>query len=1071
MKKLFLLLMTVVLTSAVALAQNRTISGTVMSAADDEPLPGAAVQPVGGGVGVATDVDGNFTISVPKNVTKLTVSYIGMIAQTVDITSDKLVIKLQNAANVLDDVIVTAYGQSTRQAFTGTAAVVSAAEIEKTQVSNVLNALTGKAPGLQVFNSSGQPGSGPSQMRIRGVSSVNSNVDNEPLIVLDGVPFAGVISAINPNDVESLTVSTDAAANALYGARGANGVIFITTKKGKAGQQATVTLDAKWGANTRATQDYNTIKNPALYYETYYNSLSNYYQSLGMSPETACRQANAQMIYGNGTGLGYQVYNVPDGELFIGMNGRMNPNATLGRLVNYNGQDYYLTPDNWLDNTYSSSLRQEYNLSVSSATDKGDFYASFGYLKNEGIIKNTSFERFAGRLAANSQVKSWLKVGADMSYTHYENKAMSGDGSTTLTSNPLAMAVGIAPIYPMFLRDGKGQIMTNQVGMILYDYGNGENAGMSRPSGASAGSNGMSYTRYNTNLTTGNSINATGIIEIRFLKDFKFTSKNNVYLDEKRGQSLTNPYVGSGVATGGAVSVSHSRFTLATYQQLLNWNHTFGDHNVSALFGHENSYQRKSALAADRTQLFLPDIAELDNAVVDGTMESYTSSYNNEGWLFQGQYDYMSKYFGNVSFRRDASSKFHPKHRWGNFWSIGGAWILSKEDFLHVDWINELKYKISYGEQGNDGISSYLYTNRYTVVNVGDKPAISPSTVKGNPNITWEKNGNFNTGIEFSLFNYRLTGEIDYYFRKTTGMLYSKPLAASTGYSNIYENFGNMTNQGIELQLNGTPISTRDWTWDIHMNLTYLRNRVTKLPDTNKKMEVEGYQGSASAGKFIGEGLPMYTWYCYDWAGVDPNTGEGLYWKDIVDANGKVTGREKVTYKGDPTQYLNGSALNDVYGGFGTTLSWKDIDFSVDFAYGLGGKVMDSSYKGYMMTPNASGVGGAFHADVLNSWSPANPNSDIPRWQFGDEDISTSNRFLTSASYLSLQNINLGYTLPRNITKKFFVEKLRVYFAAENVWLWSKRQGLDPRQDISGATTNAYYSPIRTLTGGLTLTF
>lgn len=1063
--------MTVVLTSAVALAQNRTISGTVMSAADDEPLPGAAVQPVGGGVGVATDVDGNFTISVPKNVTKLTVSYIGMIAQTVDITSDKLVIKLQNAANVLDDVIVTAYGQSTRQAFTGTAAVVSAAEIEKTQVSNVLNALTGKAPGLQVFNSSGQPGSGPSQMRIRGVSSVNSNVDNEPLIVLDGVPFAGVISAINPNDVESLTVSTDAAANALYGARGANGVIFITTKKGKAGQQATVTLDAKWGANTRATQDYNTIKNPALYYETYYNSLSNYYQSLGMSPETACRQANAQMIYGNGTGLGYQVYNVPDGELFIGMNGRMNPNATLGRLVNYNGQDYYLTPDNWLDNTYSSSLRQEYNLSVSSATDKGDFYASFGYLKNEGIIKNTSFERFAGRLAANSQVKSWLKVGADMSYTHYENKAMSGDGSTTLTSNPLAMAVGIAPIYPMFLRDGKGQIMTNQVGMILYDYGNGENAGMSRPSGASAGSNGMSYTRYNTNLTTGNSINATGIIEIRFLKDFKFTSKNNVYLDEKRGQSLTNPYVGSGVATGGAVSVSHSRFTLATYQQLLNWNHTFGDHNVSALFGHENSYQRKSALAADRTQLFLPDIAELDNAVVDGTMESYTSSYNNEGWLFQGQYDYMSKYFGNVSFRRDASSKFHPKHRWGNFWSIGGAWILSKEDFLHVDWINELKYKISYGEQGNDGISSYLYTNRYTVVNVGDKPAISPSTVKGNPNITWEKNGNFNTGIEFSLFNYRLTGEIDYYFRKTTGMLYSKPLAASTGYSNIYENFGNMTNQGIELQLNGTPISTRDWTWDIHMNLTYLRNRVTKLPDTNKKMEVEGYQGSASAGKFIGEGLPMYTWYCYDWAGVDPNTGEGLYWKDIVDANGKVTGREKVTYKGDPTQYLNGSALNDVYGGFGTTLSWKDIDFSVDFAYGLGGKVMDSSYKGYMMTPNASGVGGAFHADVLNSWSPANPNSDIPRWQFGDEDISTSNRFLTSASYLSLQNINLGYTLPRNITKKFFVEKLRVYFAAENVWLWSKRQGLDPRQDISGATTNAYYSPIRTLTGGLTLTF
>ena len=424
-----------------------------------------------------------------------------------------------------------------------------------------------------------------------------------------------------------------------------------------------------------------------------------------------------------------------------------------------------------------------------------------------------------------------------------------------------------------------------------------------------------------------------------------------------------------------------------------------------------------------------------------------------------------------MSYRRDASSKFHPDHRWGKFWSIGGAWIISKESFFNADWVNELKFKASFGEQGNDGIPYYLYTNRYTVVNVGDQPGLSPSTVKGNPEITWEKNSNFNTGVEFSLFNYRLTGEVDYFYRKTTGMLYSKPLAASTGYSNIWENFGNMSNSGLELQLNGTVISTNDWTWTLNLNLTYLRNRIVKLPDTNKKMKVEGYEGSASGGYFQGEGLPMYTWYCYDWAGVNPETGEGMYWKDITDADGNVTGREKVTYKEDPTQYLNGTALNDVYGGFGTTLSFRDFDFSMDFAYGLGGKVMDSGYKSYMMTPNGSNMGSAFHADVLKAWTPENPNSDIPRWQFGDEDISTSNRFLTSASYLSLQNINFGYTLPVKLTQKFFVQKLRVYFAAENVWLWSKRQGLDPRQSITGATTNAYYSPIRTFTGGLTLTF
>lgn len=1063
--------MTVALAVAVAFAQNRTVTGTVVSAADDEPLSGATVQPVGGGTGVAADIDGNFSISVPQNVQKLTVSYVGMASKTVDITSGKMVVKLDPAANVLSDVIVTAYGQSTRQAFTGTAAVVSAEQIEKSTVTNVLSSLNGKAPGLQMFNASGQPGSGPSAIRIRGISSVNSNVNNAPLYVLDGIPFTGDISAINPSDIESLTVSTDAASNALYGARGANGVIFITTKRGKVGQSATVTLDAKWGANTRGQQYYNTINDPALYYETYYSALNNYYRSLGLSAEAACRRTNAELIYGNGTGLGYQVYNVPEGELFIGQNGRLNPNATLGRMANYNGEDFYLYPDNWLDNVYSSGLRQEYNVSASNAGDKGDFFASFGYLKNEGIIKNTSYERFTGRLAANSQIKSWLKVGGDLSYAHYDNKSMSGDGKENISSNPLAQAISMAPIYPMYLRYANGKQMLNTAGMLLYDYGNGENAGSKRPAGASAGSNGMSGTLYNTNLTTGNTFRATGTVEIRFLKDFRFTSKNNVYVDEYRGQFLGNPYLPTYASQGGTVSVSHGRHTIATYQQLLNWSHKFGDHNVAALAGHENTYERSSSLDADRTQLFLPYIAELDNAVVDGTMSSYSSAYNNEGWLFQAQYDYASKYFANASYRRDASSKFHPDHRWGNFWSVGGAWIISKESFFNADWVNELKYKISYGEQGNDGIPNYLYTNRYSVVNVGDKPGLSPSTVKGNPEITWEKNSNFNTGVEFSLFNYRLTGEVDYFYRKTHGMLYQKPLAASTGYSNIWQNFGDMSNSGIELQLNGTVISTNDWTWTLNFNLTYLRNRIVKLPETNRNMTVEGHEGSASGGYFQGEGLPMYTWYCYDWAGVDPETGEGMYWKDVKDAAGNIIGREKVNHKGDPTQYLNGTALNDVYGGFGTTLSFRDFDFSMDFAYGLGGKVMDSGYRSYMMTPNANNLGSAFHADVLKAWTPENPNSDIPRWRFGDNDISTSNRFLTSASYLSLQNINFGYTLPVKLTQKFFVQKLRVYFAAENVWLWSKRQGLDPRQSITGDTSNAYYSPIRTFTGGLTLTF
>lgn len=1062
MKKLFLLLMTVVLTSAVALAQNRTISGTVMSAADDEPLPGAAVQPVGGGVGVATDVDGNFTISVPKNVTKLTVSYIGMIAQTVDITSDKLVIKLQNAANVLSDVVVTGYGQSTRQAFTGSATVVGAAEIEKTQVTNVLNALTGKVPGMQIMNTSGQPGSGPSAIRILGTSSLNAS--NAPLYVLDGIIFSGDITALNPNDIESMTISKDATANALYGARGANGVIFITTKKAKAGSNGTVTVDAKWGINTRATQDYNTINNPSLYYEAYYKALNNYYLSNGASAEQACVLANRNMITSEGMGLGYQVFNVPNAQMFIGLDGKINPNATMGSVVN----GYYIKPDNWLDETYSSSLRQEYNVSVSNATDRSNFYLSFGYLNNKGIIENTGYERFTGRLAADSQIKPWLKVSGDMSYAHYDNNSMAADGSESSTASPLAIATQIAPIYPMYIRDAKGQIMHNEDGLTLYDYGNGENGGLRRP--IFGNSNGVSQALFNTNNITGNTMAATAVIEVRLPYNFKFTSKNKVYLDEYRGQFVQNPYFGQYKPDGGRVDISHDRFLETTYQQLLNWNHTFGEHNISALFGHENSYLRTSSLDAYRTQMFSPDLHELATAVIDGTMDSSTGSYNNEGWILQAQYDYSSKYFANFSFRRDASSRFHPKHRWGNFWSLGAGWLISKENFFNVDWVNELKFKVSYGEQGNDGIGNYLYTNRYFVVNSGGQAGVTVSSTMGNPNITWEKNGVFYTGFNFSLFNYRLNGEINYFLRNTSDMLYSRPIASSGGFSNRYENFGNMRNYGIEMQLDGTIISTKDWTWGVNLNLTWFKNRITKLPESSKRNIIDGHAGVPSSGYFMGEGLPRYTWYCYDWAGVDPETGVGLYWKDAVDENGKPT-RVKVDSDGNPTQYLNGTPDPDVYGGFGTSLRWKDLDFSIDFAYSIGGKVMDTNYKGYMMTPNANNLGGAFHADILKAWTPENPNSDIPRWNYGDEDISTSNRFLVSGSYLSLQNINLGYTLPRSITEKVQIAKLRVYVSADNVWLWSKRQGLDPRQSFSGATTNAYYSPIRTITGGLTLTF
>ena len=1073
MKKLFLLLVIIATMAVSAMAQTITVSGTVTYAGDGEPLPGVSIVPIGGGNGTVTDVDGKFSLKVPERVSKIRVSYVGMVTQEVPV-GQNLNIALTNTENKLDEVMVVAYGKAKKAAFTGSAVSIDGAAIEDAPVTNVLSVLNGKMPGANLYSQTGAPGAGPTSIVIRGFSSLNASM--QPLIVLDGVPFAGSVGDINTNDVESLTVLKDAASTALYGARGANGVIIITTKKAKNTSTGQVTFNANWGANTRATQDYNTIKDPKLYYETYYKSLYNYYTANGYTPDAAWRNANNNLINNSSMGLKYQIYQIPEGEMFIGSNGKLNPNATLGNYATYNGEKYYITPDNWLDETYSASLRQEYNLTVSNSSDRSNFYASVGYLDNEGIIKNTEYRRFTGRLSADSQIKSWLKAGATASYAHYTSRGMSGDGSGTAVSNPLAVATTIGPIFPMYVRDANGNIMHNADGMTIYDFGNASSApGIGRPMGAASGMNGMSDVLYNTNVTRGNTLNANGFLEIRFLNDFKFTTNNTVFLDEYRGNFVGNPYFGSYQSTNGLVSVSHDRMTEYTFQQLLEWNRIFGKHDISVLLGHENSYRKTATIGASRTQLFSPSNPELAGAVVDGSMESYTGAYNNEGYIIRALYDYDSKYFANAYFRRDASSRFHPSHRWGSFWALGAAWIISKEDFFNVDWVNVLKFKASYGQVGNDGIGAYRYTNTYTIANVGGKPSLVASSVKGNPDITWEKTGSFNAGFEFDLFNNRLSGTIEGYYAKTSDMLYQRPLPASTGFSNIYENFGDVCNYGVDIDLNGTVIATRDFSWDLNLNMSHLKNKVLKLPDINKTSVVDGHGGSASGGFFMGEGLPVYSYYEAVYAGVNETTGEPMFWGKDKDGSWIQKRSNEITQS---DYQLTGCAIPKLSGGFGTSLRYKGIEVSAQFTYQIGGKVKDGNYSGYMTTMQSGTVGGAIHADWLDAWTPENPHSNVPRWQYGDDFSVSSNRFLTDASYLNFQNLRVAYTLPSAITRKFQVSKLNVYVSCENLWLWSKRQGFDPRTYALGVSTssslsggNTYNAAVRTITGGVTLSF
>ena len=1100
-KRLMMALACLLLSLGTVLAQNQ-IKGSVVASDDGQPVVGATIKVVGTNNGTVTDANGQFSLSV-RNGAALEVSYVGMATKRVN-AAPNMKITLDSDQQMLDEVTVVAFGTAKKSAFTGSAKVVGAEELSLSQVTSVTNALAGAVPGVQLTSASGDPSSS-STIRIRGFSSLNAGQD--PLIIVDGAPYSGDIGNLNPNDVESMTVLKDAASNALYGARGANGVIIITTKKAKSGD-AVVTFDAKYGWNTRALQHYETINDPAAYYEKHYEAVKNYYINRGYSATEAWAKANAGLFAGSASGgLGTNIWTIPEGQVLIGQNGKLNPNATLGRLINYKGEDYWVTPDDWENVGTRTGVRQEYNVSVSSSNEKSNFYLSAGYLSNEGITEASDMQRFSGRLKADYQMKKWLKVGANMSYARFEHNSLGNNGSDTSTGNIWAFTSQMAPIYPAYIRNADGSIKIDNNGIGMMDYGDGLNAGQTRPFIYNA--NPILDTRLNTRNFEGNASTGNAFADFIILPGLVFTVNATYNLDETRGTYVYNPYYGQFDTTGGTVEKYHSRSYDYNSQQLLNYNTTFANvHNLGIMLGHEYYDNRYYIVGANKSKMFSQDNKELDGAVVDGqSAYSYKTRYNNEGYFGRIQYDYDTKYFLSGSLRRDASSRFHPDHRWGTFWSLGASWLINKEKFFTADWVNELKVKASVGSQGNDNISNYRYVDMFDIVNSGGNIGTSFAT-KGTEDITWETNTNFNAGFEFQLFN-KLSGSLEYYYRKTTDMLYSFSVAPSLGYSSYVDNVGDLYNTGFELELNYNAVHTKNINWDIHLNIASLKNRISKLHDDKKTSVVydadgKAWEGYNSGSFYITEGSSMYSWYIKDYAGVDPETGESLWYKNVYetamnaageeedvwyDRNGnrlakqeddpyarrKVIGRETTSTWADGDYYVaNETTVPKFYGGFGTTLKAYGFDFAINCSYSLGGKMYDGTYATFMAPPTSSTSGYNIHVDAYKAWTADNPNSNIPRWQFDDTNTgSMSTRFLTDASYLNIENINLGYTFPKNWLSAAQISSLRLYVSAENVFYFSKRKGFDPRTtyndtDVMNATT---YSPMRTISGGITVTF
>ncbi|MBR1869275.1 MAG: SusC/RagA family TonB-linked outer membrane protein, partial [Bacteroidales bacterium] len=934
------------LASVLAFGQNITVTGTVNDSSTGEPVPFASIQVKGTMTGAASDGLGRYSIQAPSNAT-LVFSSIGYVNMELPVNGRTVLnVALVPDSEYLDETIVVAYGTSTKATFTGSTSVMKSETLEKRQVSNLSNALSGAVAGVQTMNANGQPGTS-STIRIRGFGSINAGMN--PLYVLDGVPYDGDISAINTQDIESMSVLKDAAAAALYGARGANGVIMITTKKGKAGD-ATINFDARVGVNSRAVKNYNVMNSTAMYTEKVYEA---YYLSGLLNQKMSSSAANLYANQNIFKGLGYQYYTLPKGQYLIGTNGKLNPNAALG----YSDGNYFYTPDDWAKETFSSQARQEYNLSISGGNDRISYYISGGYLTDNGVIKNSGFERFTTRTSVDYQAKDWLKVGANLAYTNSTSRYPGEQTSTSSSGNSFFIANFIAPVYPMYVRNADGSMQYND-GTPVYDYGDGTSTPRKR--NWMSISNPMGDIFYQTEVYLMDIMNNKWYATITPFDGFSLTASLGLNIDNTRYHLASSSLYGQSAAYHGEAEQEHDRSLGMTHQYIANYKKTFGLHNLDLTAVYEAyKYQSESSWAYGQN-LYREGIPYVNNTIDEKRGGGSASEYSTLGYIGRINYDYAEKYFASLSYRRDATSRFAPENRCGNFWSVSAAWNLVKEPFMaNAGWIDLLKLKASFGQQGNDSVgNSYAYLDQYSVTGSDGLFADATLAYKGNRDLTWETTNAFNAGVDFDMWGGRLAGSIEYFDRTATNMLYYKPTAPSLGYSSIPMNIGSMANRGVELDLTATLINTANVRWDINANATYLDNKILKLADDLNGELIDG-------STIYQEGKSRYQMYLTQYAGPSPVDGIALYKAKGQDP-AKNDGVKSKDYKGDEVEkdaeYLtsdwsaayntNRKATGDlaakVSGGFGTTLSFYGFDFSVQFSYQLGGRLYDSGYARLM---------------------------------------------------------------------------------------------------------------------------
>ncbi|GHE28540.1 SusC/RagA family TonB-linked outer membrane protein [Sphingobacterium griseoflavum] len=1055
-------------------AMQTTVSGTVRDTVG-RPLENVNIALKGTKQVTRTGAAGGFSLPLPNARGVLLVSSTGYVPQEIAVTGEHIAIVLRELKAGIDEVVVVGYGTVRKADFTGAAVTVNARDIEKRPLTNVMNALQGAGPGVQTTAPTGSPGSQPT-IRIRGFGSYSA--ESSPLIVVDGVEYTGGTANINPADVETITTLKDASTIAIFGSRGANGVIMITTKRGNVGQQS-MDFQLNFGTNANMMPQYNVVS-PGEYYELMWESYKNsmIFGNQRVPADIAAQIASGQLAR-NSEGLqqyngstyqdlvqllgNYNAFNVANDKL-ITTNGRLNPDARL----------LYADDLNWEEQAARLGRRNEYGMSYSAGAKHTDLFVSLNYLNEQGWGINSDFDAIRARINANTKIRGWLRTGLNVNANYNKsNNNTFGSG----VGNPFYFARQMAPIYPVHVHDPlTGTYILDDQGNRIYDIGDlSAQFGLFRP--FNSGRHAIAENLWNLNVQTRDFVGGRGYLDVDILPWLTFNATMSFDLRNQRAEAYQNPTVGDG-APAGRYSQNWDRRLQWTFFQTLQVKKSFDKHHVSGTLGHESVDFKNESMSGLRQGEGFSNFYVFSNFTDINSLNSTLGEFSMESYFLRANYHYDQRYYLSTSVRMDGDSKIPPANRWSKFWSVGVAWRLEKEPFFNVDWVNALKVRTSYGRLGNNnfGADYYPYQAGYQVgVNNVGFPGTTLARL-GSPDLLWESQKPFDVGVDFEFLDTRLRGSFEFYDRTSDGLLFDVPRpfhngSTTGGAFSVQQNVGGMRNRGIELSLTGGLIRKQDFKWDLTANITTLKNKILRMPAETPSIVSSPYRREV--------GYSIYDFYTRDFYGVDPENGRVLY-RNVVEGadltsdqiriiNRGNGGMDTVTYDHNLARqdWLGKQALADAYGSIINHFTYKNLDFNVIILYSIGGWAMDNSYATFMSPGPSNGQN--LHKDLLNGWRKPGDVTDIPRMdmtqtaQFG----AASSRWLTSASHVGLSALNIAYRLPESFAEKCYLRRVRAFISAENLYYWTARKGINTMTNFAGASGTGSYSPQRTISFGV----